>query len=82
LRPFQGLDRRLFIDVENDRFGGRVHIKADDLGGLRRKVRIVALAPGFAGRQIDLVMPQATPDIIKNPRSKLRGIGGARSEQA
>src|SRR5579863_7636047 len=64
LRPFQSLDRRLFIDAENNRFGGRVHIKTDDIGGLRREIRIVALAPGFARHQIDLVVPQAAPDIL------------------
>src|SRR6185503_19019617 len=47
LRPFQGLDRRLFIDAQNDRLDGRAHIETDNVGGFRRKVGIVALAPGL-----------------------------------
>ena len=64
LRPFQGLDRRLFIDAQNDRLDGRVHIETDNVGGFRRKVWIVALAPGLAGHQVDFVVPQAAPDIL------------------
>jgi hypothetical protein len=65
LRPLQGLDRRLLIDAHNKRLAGRVEIKADDTGGLRGKIGIVALAPGLADRQIDLVAPQqAAPDIL------------------
>src|ERR1700691_1917828 len=64
LRPLQSLDRRLFIDAQNNRFGGSVHIKADDIGGLGGELGIVALAPGLARRQIDLVVPQTAPDIL------------------
>src|SRR5271169_383090 len=32
LRPFQGLDRRLFVDTQNNGLGGRIDIKADHVG--------------------------------------------------
>src|SRR5579862_1496592 len=64
LRPFQRLNGRLLIDAENNRPGRRFHIKADDVGSFLRKIRVVAFAPGFARRQIDLVVTQATPDIL------------------
>ena len=48
LRPFKGLDRRLLIDAENNRVLGRRQIETDHIGGLCRKIRIVALAPAFA----------------------------------
>ena len=35
LRPLQGLDRRLFVDTENNGLGGRIDIKADHIGGFR-----------------------------------------------
>jgi hypothetical protein len=54
----------LLIDTENDHLGGRIHIKADNISGLLRKIGIVAFAPGFAGQKIDLVVPQAAPDIL------------------
>src|SRR5437016_2284285 len=64
LRPLQSLDRRLFVDTENDRLGGRIDIKADHIRGLRHKRRVVALAPGFASGKIDVVLAQEAPDIL------------------
>src|ERR1700730_5248248 len=64
LRPLQSLDRRLFIDTENNRLGGRIDIKADHIGGFRHELGVVALAPGFAGDKIDLVLAQEAPDIL------------------
>jgi hypothetical protein len=64
LRPLQGLDRRLFINTENNRLGGRIDIKTDYIGGLRHELGIVALAPGFAGDKIDIVLAQEAPDIL------------------
>ena len=64
LRPLQSLDRRLFIDTENNRLGGRIDIKADHIGGFRHELGVVALAPGFAGGKIDLVLAQEAPDIL------------------
>ena len=64
LRPFQGLDRRLLIDTENNRVFGRRHIKTDHIGGLCRKIRIVALAPAFAPGQINLLFTQRPPNVL------------------
>src|ERR1700730_9681595 len=51
LRPLQGLDRRLFVDTENNRFGGRIKVKAT-IGGFRHKREVVALAPRLAGSKV------------------------------
>jgi hypothetical protein len=44
LRPLKSLDRRLFVDTENNRFGGRIDVKADHIGGFRHERGVVALA--------------------------------------
>jgi len=92
LRPLQRLDGRLLVNAENDRFGGRVHIKADNIGGFLRKIGVVALAPGLARRQIDLVVPQAAPDILdidiaqclgqQRPRPPPKALGWRLVQQA
>ena len=64
LRPLQGLDRRLFVDTENNGLGGRIDIKADHIGGFRHELRVVALAPGLAGGKVDIVLAQEAPDIL------------------
>jgi len=56
LRPLQCLDRRFLVDTQNDRLGGRIDVEADHIGGFRRERGVVALAPGFAGGQVDLVL--------------------------
>src|SRR5262245_2095075 len=68
LRPFQGLDRRLFVDTENNRLGGRIDIEADHIGGFRRELGVVALAPGFAGGKVDIVLAQEAPDVLNVAR--------------
>ena len=64
LRPLQGLDRRLFVDTENNRLGGRIDIEADHIGGFRRERWVVAFAPGFAGGKVDIVLAQEAPDVL------------------
>src|SRR5882762_8743317 len=64
LRTLQGLDRRLFIDTQNDSLGGRIDIKPDHIGGFRHERRVVALAPRLTGGKIDLVLAQEAPDIL------------------
>jgi hypothetical protein len=64
LRPLQRLDRRLLIDAENHRLGRRVDIKTDHVGRFGRERRIIALAPGLARRQIDMVLAQKPPNIL------------------
>jgi hypothetical protein len=58
LRTRQGLDRRLFVDTQNDRLAGRINVKPDHVGGFRHERRIVALAPRLAGGKIDIVLAQ------------------------
>src|SRR5271169_1290936 len=64
LRPLQRLDRRLLIDAENNRLGRRVDIETDHVGRFRRELRVIALAPGLAGSQIDVVLAQKAPNIL------------------
>ena len=64
LRSLQCLDRRLFVDAKDNGLRGWIDIQADNVGGLGCKLGIVALAPGFAGRQVDLVVSQEPPDIL------------------
>ena len=64
LRSLQSLDRGLFVHAEHDGLRGRGDIEADNVGSFSREVRVVALAPGFAGDQIDLVVAQEPPDIL------------------
>ena len=45
-------------------FAGRGDIEANHVGGFGRKVRVVALAPGLASHEIDLVAAQEPPDIL------------------
>src|SRR5215813_4683974 len=64
LRTLQRLDRRLFVDTENNRLGGRIDIKPDHIGGFRHERRVVALAPRLAGRKVDIVLAQEAPNIL------------------
>jgi hypothetical protein len=56
LGALQRLDRRLLVNAQHNGLGGRIDIEANNIGGFGGKLGIVALAPGFAGRQIDLVV--------------------------
>jgi hypothetical protein len=53
-----------FVDTENNRLGRRIDIKADHIGSFRRERGVVALAPGFAGGKVDIVLTQEAPDIL------------------
>jgi hypothetical protein len=39
-------------------------VRANDIGGFGRKVRVVALTPGLASREVNLVATLETPDIL------------------
>jgi len=72
LRPLQCLDRRLLINAQDNGFLGRGNVKAHNIGGFGRKRRIVALAPGFAGSQINLVLaqePSTSPNALASSGS-------------
>jgi hypothetical protein len=64
LRSLQSLDRGLFVHAEHNRLLGRGDIEADNIGGFGRKVRVVALTPGLANREVNLVAAQEAPDIL------------------
>ena len=64
LSPLQRLDRGLFVDAEDNRVLRRGHVEPDHIGGLGGELRIVALAPGFAPGEVDLLGAQKAPDIL------------------
>lgn len=63
-RPFKCLDRRFLIDAQDNSVLRRRQIEADHIGGLCRKIWVVAFAPAFASGQIDLLLAQRPPDIL------------------
>src|SRR6516165_4335744 len=63
LRPLQCLDGRLLVDTENNRLGGWIDVEANHVGGFRRELGVVALAPRLAG-EVDVVLTQVAPDIL------------------
>ena len=75
LRPLQRLDRGLFIDTQDNRLVRRGDVEADDIGRLGRKRRILALAPGFASRKIDLLRTQEAPDMLYVDIAESLGAG-------
>ncbi len=64
LGALQRLDRGLLINANDNRVLGRRHIEADHVRGLGHERWIIALAPGFAPGEIDLVLPQHAPDVL------------------
>src|SRR6267154_3452852 len=64
LRSLQSLDRRLFVHAQHNGLLGRGDIEANNIGGFGRKVRVVALTPGLASREVNLVAAQEPPDIL------------------
>ena len=63
LRSLQSLDRGLLVDAQHDRLSPAGDVEADNIGGFGREVRVVALAPGLASHQVNLVAAQEPPDI-------------------
>src|SRR4029077_9255054 len=64
LRSLQSLDRGLLVHAEYNRLRGRGDVEANNIGGFGREVRVIALAPGFASREVNLVAAQGPPDIF------------------
>ena len=64
LGSLKRLDRRLLVNREDDGIFRWRHIQADDLRRLGDELRVVALAPGLAARQIDLSGAREPPDIL------------------
>src|ERR1700757_4788983 len=81
LRSLQGLDRGLLVHAEHNGLRRWGDIEANDIGGFGRKVRVVALTPGLASREVNLVAAQEPPDILDvniAQRSGHQGPGPAR----
>src|ERR1700687_3555889 len=66
LRSLQSLNRRLFVHAQHNGLLGRGDIEANNIGGFGRKVRVVALTPGLANREVNLVAAQEPPDILES----------------
>src|SRR4029077_13843385 len=64
LRSLQSLDRGLLVYAQYNGLRRRRDIEADNIGGFGRKVRVVALTPGLASREVNLVAAQEPPDIL------------------
>src|ERR1700732_1052347 len=64
LCPLQRLDRGLLVNADDDGVLGRCHVEPDHVGGFGDERGIVALAPGFAPGEVDLLRAQETPDIL------------------
>ena len=76
LRPLQRLDRGLLVDTDDDGVLRRRHVEPDHVGGLGDELRIVALAPGFAPGQVDLLGAQEAPDILHVDVAERRASNG------
>src|SRR5215470_3951317 len=64
LRSLQSLDRGLLVHTQHNSLRRRGNVKADNIRGFGRKVRVVALTPGLASREVNLVAAQEPPDIL------------------
>src|SRR4029077_15404838 len=64
LRSLQSLDRGLLVYAQHNGLRGRGDVEANNIGGFGCKVRVAALAPGFASREVNLVAAQEPPDIL------------------
>ncbi|MCA1458894.1 H-NS histone family protein [Bradyrhizobium sp. BRP22] len=64
LRALQSLDRGLLVQAQHNGLRGRGDVEANNIGGFGRKVRVGALAPGLASREVNLVAAQEPPDIL------------------
>jgi hypothetical protein len=73
LLALQRLDRWLLVHAQHDGILGRRQVEADDVRGLGGKLRIVALTPGFAGGEVDLVGPQEAPYVLHAHITQRRG---------
>src|SRR4029077_9097404 len=53
---------------ENNRLGRWIDIEADHIGGFRYELRVIALAPGFAGDKVDIVLAQESARHTEHQR--------------
>src|SRR5246500_5679560 len=64
LSSLQSLDRGLLVHAQHNGLRRRGDVEANNIGGFGRKVRVGALAPGLASREVNLVAAQKPPDIL------------------
>src|SRR6202043_1009815 len=72
-RPFQGLDRRLFVDAEHQRILRRVQVQADNIRRFRGKLRVGTDAPRAMPAQLNAAFahnPQTGGAEKTNPAGK------------
>ncbi len=58
LRSLKGLDRGFLVHAQHNSLRGWGDIEANNIGGFGRKVRVVALTPGLASREVNLMATQ------------------------
>jgi hypothetical protein len=70
-RPFQGLDRRLFVDAEHQRVLRGVKVQADNISGFCRKLRVGTDTPRAMPAQLDAFFAQYAPNRgIRNAKRR------------
>src|SRR3979411_379622 len=79
LRSVQSLDRGLLVTAQTHDPTGRGNIEANNIGGFGRKVRVVALTPGLASREVNLVAGQGNARHIGPQTPPAPRPAGARS---
>ncbi len=73
-RPFQGLDRRLFVDAEHQRILRRVQIQADNIGRFRGKLRVGTDAPRAMPAQLNAFVAQHPPTAASETPSAAASV--------
>ena len=64
LGSLQRLDRGFFVDTDDDRILRGRYVQPHHVGGFGDELGIVALAPGFAPREVDLLAAQEAPNLL------------------
>ena len=72
LGALQRLDRGFFVNADDDRVLGRCQVEPDHIGGLGDELGIVALAPGLAPGEVDLLPAQEAPGPAARARRPVR----------
>src|SRR5246127_751893 len=62
LRSLQRLDRGLLVDADHNRILGWRHVEPDYIGRLSDKFGVIALTPGLAPGEVNLLCAQKAPD--------------------
>src|SRR5260370_13458003 len=76
LAPKPGL--KAFRQRTAHRLLGWGDVEANNIGGFGRKVRVIALTPGLANREVDFMAAQEPPDILDVNLAQCTGQQGPR----